>query len=716
MTISATESRISYSGNGVTTAFAFPYPFTADADLVVILVDADGTETTQTLTTHYTVTGAGSSSGSVTMLTAPSATQSLVIYREVDITQETDYITGDAFPAETHEAALDKLTQIAQQLNTGLSRAVRLPGGDTTTDVALPLPTADYYWKWNSLGTAITFVPASSGIADAASITYSPAGTGAASRTVQARLRDRVSRNDYDTDGNFDTARATLSGRSEMVVRTEGGSTDRLLSVRLADFVSVKDFGAVGDGVADDTAAIQAAHDAVSAGATLVIPFGTYMMEGIEFTKSLNIILQGTLKRISTATFTDSVLELSGDDSSITGGGTISWNSANPGTDTGRGEALRLSGDRARVDGITVADTYTLTGNGIYVAGNNCSINNVTADNCTYAGVRTNMGGLDVGGEPTDVCTIANLKVNDCLRGWVNNAHALNISIDNMTVTNPKASAEVAILGETGADVKFHTCNISNTHLKHDVIAGALTKFVGVKYVNLVNCTFDGNGVAGVAPLILQNEHTGTDTYQENLLRATNCTFIATDAYVVNVDHLGQWRMVTNNCKFVLTTTGSDAFIDADSLYSWRSHNDEFNTASGTSAYIVRCTNWSDPDRFLELINSYFTGNDFPYMINCVAPDVGQFTVINPTLEATPTSSNIYTNSATKDAGVIISQQVQNKGTNFGAGRDFSAWASTASGLTYADYEQGDRVWVKDVGDTGIYLYIAGDTTWRSMS
>ncbi len=46
----------------------------------------------------------------------------------------------------------------------------------------------------------------------------------------------------------------------------------------LADVASVKDFGAVGDGVADDTTAIQAALDAVAGrgGGTVLVPAGTY--------------------------------------------------------------------------------------------------------------------------------------------------------------------------------------------------------------------------------------------------------------------------------------------------------------------------------------------------------------------------------------------------------------------------------------------------------
>lgn len=134
MTISTTGSRISYNGNGVTTAFSFPYFFFANADLVVSLVSAEGVETAQVLSTHYTVTGAGDEAGgTVNMIVAPASGVRLVVYRDTAVTQETDYISGDAFPAETHERALDKLTVIAQENADELARAIKAPSGDPTT-------------------------------------------------------------------------------------------------------------------------------------------------------------------------------------------------------------------------------------------------------------------------------------------------------------------------------------------------------------------------------------------------------------------------------------------------------------------------------------------------------------------------------------------------------------------------------------------------------
>jgi len=58
-------------------------------------------------------------------------------------------------------------------------------------------------------------------------------------------------------------------------IASGAGAVARTVQVKLRDTVSVKDFGAVGDGVANDTAAIQAA---INTGSTVYMPQGAYLV------------------------------------------------------------------------------------------------------------------------------------------------------------------------------------------------------------------------------------------------------------------------------------------------------------------------------------------------------------------------------------------------------------------------------------------------------
>ena len=136
MTISTTTLRNSYSGNGSTTAFAYTYPINTTSEITVIERSATGTETVKaegTGSANYGIADNGAAGGTITMVTAPAAGTTLIILRNTSLTQETDYVANDPFPAETHEDALDKLQMQTQELQEELDRSIKISRTNTMT-------------------------------------------------------------------------------------------------------------------------------------------------------------------------------------------------------------------------------------------------------------------------------------------------------------------------------------------------------------------------------------------------------------------------------------------------------------------------------------------------------------------------------------------------------------------------------------------------------
>lgn len=263
MTISSTKSRWEYLGDNSTTEFTYNNKIFVNTDLEVY-----SDNVLQTLTTDYTVSGAGDvTGGAVTYVTAPASSVSVVILRVVPDTQATDYPLGGSFPSTTVEDDFDRRTIVSQQQQETFDRAVVTPAGDVQVDMTLPTLAlrANKYFTYDSSGQ--------------------PTATDAAS----------------------------ASGTS---VTATGSTTARLLADRFADIINVLDYGAVGDGVTDDTAAIQAAIDAAeSAGGGLIyFPTGIYLIiSALAITAgSENIFFQGQgiSSEIKTNSGTDNVFTI----------------------------------------------------------------------------------------------------------------------------------------------------------------------------------------------------------------------------------------------------------------------------------------------------------------------------------------------------------------------------------------------------------------------
>jgi len=136
MPVESSTSRAQYATNATTGPWTVPFYFLADGDLSVTYTDSSGVDTLLTLNSHYTVVGAGDpDGGTVTTVTAYPSGGWITLERDVDATQETEFVDGDSMPAAAVNAALDKLTMLVQQLNDALARSLTFPpsyAGDAT--------------------------------------------------------------------------------------------------------------------------------------------------------------------------------------------------------------------------------------------------------------------------------------------------------------------------------------------------------------------------------------------------------------------------------------------------------------------------------------------------------------------------------------------------------------------------------------------------------
>ena len=147
------------------------------------------------------------------------------------------------------------------------------------------------------------------GIINAADVVYDPAGTGAVATTVQTKLRE---------------------------------------------WVSVKDFGAVGDGVTDDTAAIQNADAYCTASGKTLYFSGTFLVSSaLTFTGKSNWLFQGATGTTSSDLPQSRLIKKStvaGDLLTFTGGGIVLDNLAIVGQVGNTGCGLTLLGNSPKVN------------------------------------------------------------------------------------------------------------------------------------------------------------------------------------------------------------------------------------------------------------------------------------------------------------------------------------------------------------------------------
>lgn len=159
MTVETTTSKAGpYAGAGTVGPFPVPFRFLDASHLQVTRTDASGVNTVLELGTDYSVQGVGQNTGAVTLLAPLAVGFKLTVLRNVPATQEADYVQNDAFPAESHERALDKLTMLSQQQDEMVGRALVVPPTDSPVSLVLPAAAARArrYLSFDELGRPVS--------------------------------------------------------------------------------------------------------------------------------------------------------------------------------------------------------------------------------------------------------------------------------------------------------------------------------------------------------------------------------------------------------------------------------------------------------------------------------------------------------------------------------------------------------------------------------
>lgn len=215
-------SIVRYLADGVQTDFPYPFPIFASEDIVVYFGSAQQTY-------GFDVRDAGNTAGGDVIFDAPPRSGVIItLVRRLPLERVTDFIEGGDFSAQSINNELDYLMGTVQQVSSDQSGMLRFDDGEAPAHVSLP--------------------------------------------TRALRANKALG---FDGDGN--PVPITLEGAmaSPDFTAIGSGAQTRTSHDKFSDMVSIKDFGAVGDGITDDTLAIQ---QALAAHQSVFVPNGTYLV------------------------------------------------------------------------------------------------------------------------------------------------------------------------------------------------------------------------------------------------------------------------------------------------------------------------------------------------------------------------------------------------------------------------------------------------------
>jgi hypothetical protein len=499
MTVADNTSRNQYTATSGQTVFAYTFEI-VDKDDIVVLKNG----TTLSEGTDYTVSNVGNDNGGNVTLTVGATTGDiLTLYRDMPYARTQNYTNSGDFLASEVNSDFDNLWLAGEQTNRSFSQSIRKPITDSDS-ISMELPAAadraNKYLSFSSTGAVAVqqVTPAT----DASAVTYTPAGTGAVQTTVQTKLRESV---------------------------------------------SVKDFGAVGDGVTDDTAAIQAAIDY---GSVVYFPSGNYLISnastllyrgstsvnvGISVPSNRTLKFDGINTKFTVKNSTRAVVFASSGEENISfkGSFTIEGNASNQ-TDAnlvGFGVYL-LNCTNIEIDTIFVNETKSNT---IQIMG--CSDVSVRHIHSTT----TSAGGSGGGGPQFEDCTnitastFSGYTYDDLVSVIAHSSTVTDVSLGE--INGGSENARALFIGQSGsASAQRSILDVTaNVNSYDSGIGGSTAAFVinnGAVYRNINVSVFDRSSYAAVRITPYDATYNGT-------LESCSFTVIShnSDTHAIDVQH-----------------------------------------------------------------------------------------------------------------------------------------------------------------------------------
>ena len=494
MTVSALITRNDITATASQTVFIYTFRVIEATDMAVY-------QNGVLLSSGYTVTGVNNTTGGTVVLdVGASAGQIVSLVLAMPLDRTTNYQNSGKFLADDVNEDFDKIYIGAIQNENLNDRSLRLKDVEPPTtgvDMTIPLK-ADRKGKFLAFDSVTGGPIVGSGAAffdsaawsvydftgDGSTVAFTLGSNPATENNTQVYI-DGVyqQKNGYSVSGTvltFSVAPPNLSTIEVMVVAilpigstldqptradlvsyapAGTGAVATTVQAKLRESVSVKDFGAVGDGVTDDTAAIQAALDAAT---SVHFPEGTYLVESaINLPSSSGFKLSGS-KRSSTT------IKASGLFSGVVFNRAVGSASAYVISD------MTIDGNGLATHGIKI------------LQGSYGVLTNLEVKGATSAAVELGGGGADVGSTQITECDFDGENVaNYALRL---KAEALDSFVH---FSNFKNATTACVLIESGGNkfVDARTFGASNPPIGFD-IDGTNTELIACRAGNIGNICY----------------------------------------------------------------------------------------------------------------------------------------------------------------------------------------------------------------------------------